>query len=134
MKAIVSNLVSVANRHVAMQHINLGTPGRLSLSTSTTILEYGTEKLNRKDSEHSHTRHDSFANPKPKRRACSTKAAKTYTGSTKDGVAHGYGKTVFPNGRIYEGEYVNGKQHGKGKIVDPGAGNFEGYFKGMMIR
>lgn len=50
-----------------------------------------------------------------------------YVGSRNEqGLKHGYGKEVFPNGRIYEGDYVNDKMQGQGTYVFANGDKYEG--------
>ncbi len=39
----------------------------------------------------------------------------TYTGETLNGLRHGKGKYVWPDGEFYEGDWANNVRHGKGK-------------------
>ena len=40
-----------------------------------------------------------------------------YTGNYKDGMRHGVGRFVYPNGDIYEGEFFENKMHGEGSYT-----------------
>lgn len=61
--------------------------------------------------------------------AHATDKGDTYEGEYMDGLRHGWGTCVLPNGRMYEGEWSEGVEHGFGIIS--GAKNevlFEGEF------
>jgi hypothetical protein len=39
-----------------------------------------------------------------------------YVGSFQNGVKHGYGRAIYPDGSVYMGEWQNNLPHGKGKL------------------
>lgn len=41
----------------------------------------------------------------------------TYSGTTKNGLKHGFGVEISPNGGIYSGNWKDGKKSGKGQII-----------------
>lgn len=53
-----------------------------------------------------------------------------YTGELKNGLPHGKGKLIYPNGDIYkEGIFSDGNLHGIGKMIYENGDIYEGYFK-----
>ena len=51
-----------------------------------------------------------------------------YKGDVKDGVPHGMGSELWPDGSIYEGVYVNGHRKGQGKLVWADGNSYDGVF------
>jgi len=49
-----------------------------------------------------------------------------YTGDWVEGEIRGNGIARFPNGSVYEGEFAKGKPNGKGKIIFADGGTYEG--------
>jgi len=43
----------------------------------------------------------------------------TYSGVIRNGLPKGYGKAVYPDGKIYEGAFIDGFRTGKGKMTFP---------------
>jgi hypothetical protein len=53
----------------------------------------------------------------------------TYTGELKDGLPHGQGTAIFPNGGKYVGEFKDGMYNGHGTETWPNGEEFVGEFK-----
>jgi len=51
-----------------------------------------------------------------------------YAGELKDGVPHGQGRLVMPDGTRYDGEWSKGKPHGKGIMVFASGSGYKGEF------
>ena len=61
-----------------------------------------------------------------------------YTGPVKNGLPHGKGVLIAPNGVRYEGDLYFGQLHGQGIHIWPDGARFEGNFvddrgKGVLI-
>ena len=52
-----------------------------------------------------------------------------YKGQTKNGVPHGFGKLVWPNGDSYKGEFRLGKRHGRGKRLNKDGSSYIGEYE-----
>lgn len=52
----------------------------------------------------------------------------TYTGTLKDGIPHGHGTWVHPDGDQYQGEYSYGMEHGQGTITAANGEEYSGEF------
>lgn len=52
----------------------------------------------------------------------------TYTGETLNGLRHGKGKYVWPDGEFYEGDWANGARHGHGKYSYANGNVYNGDF------
>jgi hypothetical protein len=52
----------------------------------------------------------------------------TYEGDTLDGVPHGKGSWVHPDGREYIGQWENGMMHGQGQLTLPDGAEYSGSF------
>ena len=52
----------------------------------------------------------------------------TYTGETKKGKRHGYGRCVNADGSCYTGNWSEGKRHGQGHVEDPSGISWMGRF------
>jgi hypothetical protein len=57
----------------------------------------------------------------------------SYEGAYVDGIKHGLGKMVFPNGDTYHGEWKQDKMHGDGSYMYANGDIFSGKFE-MGIR
>lgn len=57
-----------------------------------------------------------------------------YRGELVNGVPHGTGSELWPDGSIYEGSYNEGHRHGKGKFDWPDGNSFEGVFENDEIK
>lgn len=53
----------------------------------------------------------------------------TYTGPLKDGLAHGEGRWVHPDGRAYVGNFINGRIEGYGTMIFPRGERYVGFLK-----
>ena len=53
----------------------------------------------------------------------------TYTGEVSNGVPHGQGTWIHPNGDKYVGEFKDGKPHGQGTLTIPHRGKYVGEWK-----
>ena len=53
----------------------------------------------------------------------------TYTGPLKDGSAHGQGRWVHPDGRVYAGNFNNGRIEGYGTMIFPRGERYVGFLK-----
>ena len=53
----------------------------------------------------------------------------TYTGPLKDGLAHGQGQWVHPDGRVYVGNFNNGRIEGFGTMTFPRGEKYVGILK-----
>ncbi len=51
-----------------------------------------------------------------------------YAGQLKDGIPHGRGKFLLPDGTRYEGEWRDGKPHGSGTVIYGGGAAYKGEF------
>ena len=40
-----------------------------------------------------------------------------YEGQWKDGLKHGKGRFIYPDGDVYDGEWQDGKAHGHGTLI-----------------
>jgi len=52
-----------------------------------------------------------------------------YHGETIQGIPHGKGRFLLPNGTKYDGEWVEGKPEGRGIVIYPSGGAYKGNFK-----
>jgi len=52
-----------------------------------------------------------------------------YIGETKDGIPHGKGKFIWPEGDEYEGDWINNTQHGWGVFRWSNGDRYEGQFE-----
>ena len=51
-----------------------------------------------------------------------------YTGKLLNGIPHGYGKLVWPNGDSYEGNFKFGKRNGQGKRTNIDGSEYNGEY------
>jgi len=51
-----------------------------------------------------------------------------YTGDLINGLRHGHGRCVFPDGRVYTGEFARGKMSGEGQMCWPTGEVYEGQY------
>ena len=51
-----------------------------------------------------------------------------YEGEMVDGLYHGYGKYIWPNGDIYVGQWNMGRKHGKGKYMLANGSIYDGNY------
>ena len=52
----------------------------------------------------------------------------SYTGEQKDGLPHGEGTMVYPNGAVYEGEFCAGLRCGEGTWEHPNSTSYAGHW------
>jgi len=52
----------------------------------------------------------------------------TYTGPFVNGLRHGHGRCVYPDGRVYTGEFARGKMSGEGQMWWPTGEVYEGQY------
>lgn len=55
---------------------------------------------------------------------------RTYEGSWREGIEHGYGVAFFPDNHKYEGAFLKGEMHGAGTYYHSNGDRFEGMFVG----
>lgn len=59
----------------------------------------------------------------------------TYLGQYHNGMRHGKGRMVWPDGTVYEGQWISNKRHGKGRVIYAQGDYYEGnlFFKLLLF-
>jgi len=52
-----------------------------------------------------------------------------YTGETLDGIPHGHGTIVWPDGTVYRGQWEGGRMEGEGEINWPSGAGYRGQWR-----
>lgn len=113
---LASNLLDTED----FSRVNLTIPGNISIDLlMKSNLHANTENIYRGESD---------SEGRPHGRGIKIDESGKYIGYFYEGVPHGIGRLVTPNGDIYQGEFRKGKIHGNAIYTTQSGGTFEGTF------